>query len=95
LQALPDVPTMAEAGHREIEFDNWFGLFVPSGTPTEIITYLNRAIVEAMTQPRMKERLVELGFDPVGSTPEEFAEQLKLDTEKWAEMIRAAKIRAQ
>jgi tripartite-type tricarboxylate transporter receptor subunit TctC len=95
LQALPDVPTMAEAGHQEIEFDNWFGLFVPSGTPTEIITYLNRAIVEAMTQPRMKERLVELGFDPVGSTPEEFAEQLKLDTEKWAEMIRAAKIRTQ
>jgi tripartite-type tricarboxylate transporter receptor subunit TctC len=92
LEALPDVPTMAEAGHPEIEFDNWFGLFVPAGTPREIIAFLHREIVEAMARPDVKSRLVELGFDPVGDTPEEFARHLGIETAKWAGVIRAAKI---
>jgi tripartite-type tricarboxylate transporter receptor subunit TctC len=75
LQALADMPTMAEAGYPDIEFDNWFGVFVPAGTPGEIITHLNREIAKSMALPDVKERLVALGFDPVGSTPEEFAKQ--------------------
>ena len=95
LQALADVPTMAEAGYPEIEFDNWFGVFVPAGTPGEIITHLNREIAKSMALPDVKERLVALGFDPVGSTPEEFAKQIKIELEKWAKVIQAANIKAQ
>jgi tripartite-type tricarboxylate transporter receptor subunit TctC len=95
LQALPNVPTMAEVGHPEIEFDNWFGVFVPAGTPREIIAYLNGAIAESLRQPDVRERLIDLGFAPVGSTPEEFATQIGTELENWAKVIRAAKIRAQ
>ena len=77
LQALADVPTMAEAGYPDIEFDNWFGVFVPAGTHGEIIARLNREIINSMALPDVKKRLVRLGFDPVGSTPEEFASKSK------------------
>ena len=86
---------MAEAGYPDIEFDNWFGVFVPAGTPSEIITHLNREIAKSMALPDVKERLVALGFDPVGSTPEEFATQIKIELEKWVKVIRAANIKAQ
>ncbi len=95
LQALADVPTMAEAGYPDIEFDNWFGVFVPAGTPGEIITHLNREIAKSMALPDVKERLVALGFEPVGNTPEEFATQIKIELEKWVKVIRAANIKAQ
>jgi tripartite-type tricarboxylate transporter receptor subunit TctC len=95
LQALADVPTMAEAGYPDIEFDNWLGVFVPAGTPSEIVTHLNREITKSMAQPDVKERLVALGFNPVGSTPEEFAKQIKIELEKWAKVIRAANIKAE
>jgi tripartite-type tricarboxylate transporter receptor subunit TctC len=95
LQALADVPTMAEAGYPDIEFDNWFGVFVPAGTPTEIIARLNREITKTITLPNVRERLVALGLDPVGSTPQEFAEQINNELEKWAKVIRATNIKAQ
>jgi tripartite-type tricarboxylate transporter receptor subunit TctC len=95
LQALADVPTMAEAGYPDIEFDNWFGVFVPAGTPGEIITLLNRQIARSMALPDLEEHLVALGFEPVGSSPEEFATQIKIELEKWVKVIRAANIRAQ
>lgn len=95
LQALADVPTMAEAGYPDIEFDNWFGVFVPAGTPGEIITQLNREIATSMAQPDVREHLVALGFNPVASTPEEFAKQIKIELEKWARVIRAANIKAE
>jgi tripartite-type tricarboxylate transporter receptor subunit TctC len=95
LQALNDVPTMAEAGYPDIEFDNWFGVFVPAGTPNEIIALLNREIVNSMTLPDVRARLVALGFDPVGSTPGEFRKQIEVELEKWTKVIRAANIKAQ
>ena len=94
MQALADVPT-AEAGYPDIEFDNWFGVFVPAGTPSEIITHLNREIGKSMALPDVKERLVALGFEPVGNTPEKFATQIKIELEKWVKVIRAANIKAQ
>jgi tripartite-type tricarboxylate transporter receptor subunit TctC len=95
LLALADVPTMAEAGYPDIEFDNWFGVFVPAGTPGEIITRLNREIARSTALPDVREQLVALGFDPVGSTSEEFARQIEIELEKWTKVIRAANIRAQ
>jgi tripartite-type tricarboxylate transporter receptor subunit TctC len=94
-QALPDVPTMAEAGYPGIECENWFGVLVPAGTPKEITTLLNREIARIIGLPDTKERLATLGLDPVGSTPEEFAEVIKAEVEKWGKVIRLANIRAQ
>jgi tripartite-type tricarboxylate transporter receptor subunit TctC len=95
LQALTDVPTMTEAGYPDIEFDNWFGVFVPAGAPSEIIALLNREIIRSMALPDVRAGLVGLGFDPVGNTPEEFRKQIEIELQKWTKVIRAANIKAE
>ena len=95
LQARPEVPTMAEAGYPGIGAMNWFGILVPAGTPNEITTLLNREIVEIIALPTTKEHLAILGNDPVGSSPEEFANVIKADVEKWGKIIRVANIKLQ
>src|SRR6516165_3081771 len=95
LQAQPEVPTMAEAGYPGIECESWFGILVPAGTPNEITTLLNREIVEIIALPTIKEHLVTLGDDPVGSSPEEFANVIKADVEKWGKVVRVANIKLQ
>ena len=93
--ALPDVPTMIEAGYPEIEGESWFVVLVPSGTPKEIVALLRDEIVKSMTMPDMKERLATLGYAPVGDTPEACAALLRTETARWTKVIRAAGIRAQ
>ena len=93
--ALPDVPTMAEAGYPNIEGEAWFAVIVPARTPKEIIALLNREIARIVALPDMKERLEALGFEPVGTTAEECATQLRLEGDKWANVIRGAGIRAE
>jgi tripartite-type tricarboxylate transporter receptor subunit TctC len=93
--ALPDVPTMAEAGYPEIEGEAWFAVIVPARTPKDIITLLHREIVEIIALPDMKERLATLGFEPVGNTPQECAAQFRTEIAKWAKVIRAAGIKAE
>jgi tripartite-type tricarboxylate transporter receptor subunit TctC len=94
-QILPEVPTMAEAGYPEIEGDSWVGVLVPAGTPKFIISLLNREVVKIIALPDMKARLAELGYDPVASTPEEFAIRIKVEIDTWAKVIRAAHIKAE
>jgi tripartite-type tricarboxylate transporter receptor subunit TctC len=94
-QALPELPTIAEAGYPELDADAWIGVLVPTGTPKEIVTVLHDETVKILTSPETKERISALGFDPVGTTPEEFTAQMKLEIEKWAAVIRAAKIKAE
>jgi len=94
-QALPDMPTMAEAGYPGIEGEAWFAVIVPARVPKEIIALLHREIVKTIALPGMKERMATLGFDPVGSAPEECAAQLRTEAAKWAKVIREAGIKAQ
>lgn len=94
-QALPDVPTTAEAGYPGIAGDNWQGVVVPAGSPKETIAFLHREIVKIIALAEIKERLAVLGFEPVASTPEEFARRLKVEFETWAKVIRASGIKAQ
>jgi tripartite-type tricarboxylate transporter receptor subunit TctC len=82
-----------QAGYPDLDGDGWVGVLVPAGTPTEIVTLLQREVVKIIALPDMKERLSALGFDPVGSTPEEFAVQMKIEMEKWAKVIRAANLK--
>lgn len=94
-KALPDLPTIAEAGYPELDGDAWVGVLVPTGTPKDIITLLHREIVRIIAMPDMQQRLATLGLEPVGDSPEEFSAQMKVEMEKWAKVIRAAKIKAQ
>jgi tripartite-type tricarboxylate transporter receptor subunit TctC len=93
-QALPDVPTMAEAGYPDVEGEAWFGVVVPARTPKDIITLLHREIVKLIALPDMKERMATLGFEPVGNTPDECAAQFRTELAKWAKVIREASIKA-
>ena len=90
--ALPDVPTMAEAGVTGQESETMQGIFLPAGTPKEIVDLLNREIAKAMAMPDVKEKCAQLGFDPVADKPDEFAAYIKKEVEKWAKVIKDAKI---
>jgi tripartite-type tricarboxylate transporter receptor subunit TctC len=94
-QALPDLPTIAEAGYPDLEGDAWVGVLVPVGTPKDITARLHREIVEIIDEPDTKERLAGLGLEPVGDSPEQFSAQLKVEMEKWTRIIRAAKIKVE
>jgi tripartite-type tricarboxylate transporter receptor subunit TctC len=94
-QILPDVPTMAEAGYPGIRGDSWVGVLVPAGTPKDIVALLYREIASIIEPPDMKQRLATLGFEPVVSTPREFAVQIRDEIETWGKVIRAANIKGQ
>jgi tripartite-type tricarboxylate transporter receptor subunit TctC len=91
-KALPDVPTMAEAGAPGQESETMQGVFVPAGTPKEIVNLLNREIAKVMAQPDVQEKCAQLGFDVVADKPEEFTAYISSEVEKWSKVIRDAKI---
>jgi tripartite-type tricarboxylate transporter receptor subunit TctC len=93
VQSVPDVVTMTEAGYPDIEGDTWVGVLAPAGTDAHIVTLLHREIVSVLSMAATRERLVELGYEPVGSTPDEFAAQITTECDKWAKIISAARIR--
>ena len=93
--ALPEVPTMAEAGGIDQESETLTGIVVPAATPRPIIELLHREIVKIVALPEVQEKLTGLGFVPVANTPEEFAARIKTEMPKWASVIREAKIKAE
>jgi tripartite-type tricarboxylate transporter receptor subunit TctC len=94
-RSVPDVPTMAEAGYPDVDGDTWVGVFAPAGIDTQLVALLNREIVGILSQSTMRERLMDLGYEPVGSRPDEFAAQIRSEIAKWAKLIRSAGIKAQ
>lgn len=86
--ALPDVPTIAEAGVPGYEASSWFGVLAPAGTPKEIVARLNADIVKVLAAPDIKERLSAQGADPVGNTPEQFAAYIRTEQIKWAKVVK-------
>lgn len=93
--ALPDVPTMAEAGYKGQEAETLQGLLVPTATPKEIVSRLHTEVVKIMATPEVRKRVVELGFYIIANTPAEFSAQVKEEVEKWGKVIRTAKIEVQ
>jgi tripartite-type tricarboxylate transporter receptor subunit TctC len=93
--ALPDVLTLAESGAPDQDSEIIAGLLVPGGTPPEIVERLNRETVKVVAMPDVRARLTALGFEPIGSTPKQFAERIRWEIDKWAKVIRAAGIKAQ
>lgn len=94
---LPDVPTFAEAGlpMPEIDLGTWWAVFAPDGTPAPVLQTLNEALRHALQQDAVQERLQGMSIQPYPTSPEEFSELLKEETEKWGKVIRAAGITAQ
>jgi tripartite-type tricarboxylate transporter receptor subunit TctC len=86
--ALPDIPTFAESGLPGYESIGWFGFVAPAGTPPEIIARLNAAIVAALADPGVLERIRLLGAVPMPGTPEEFRRFIRAEYEKWAKVVR-------
>jgi tripartite-type tricarboxylate transporter receptor subunit TctC len=85
---LPEYPTVAESGYPGYESSNWHGLVVPTKTPKEIISSIHAAAVTALKRPDIAKRMQELGLTPIGDHPEEFAEFIKADIEKWRKIVR-------
>jgi tripartite-type tricarboxylate transporter receptor subunit TctC len=92
---LPDVPTIIEAGYPGLDGEGWDGLFVPAGTPAEIVTLLSDEIAKIIALPDVAERIETLGFTPIGAPPDVFAKQLTAESEAWARVIKAAGLKAQ
>ncbi len=88
LPQLPNVPTFAELGLKEVEAAALVGLVVPAATPKPAIEALNRAVVASIRDPQINKKLVEFGIEPVGNTPEEYAALLQRETTRWHKLIR-------
>jgi tripartite-type tricarboxylate transporter receptor subunit TctC len=98
LALAPDIPTFAEMGLPMISYSQWFGLFAPRGTPTEVIGKLNGAAVEALADPAVRSRLSELGFEVFPrdqQTPEALGALVKIGAEKWWPIIKDTGIKAE
>ena len=88
--ALPDVPTIAESGFPGFEATAWYGVLAPAKTPKPIVTRLHAEIVKVLQLPDVKERLGNLGFEIVGSTPEQFAAYIKSEISKWEKVVKTS-----
>jgi tripartite-type tricarboxylate transporter receptor subunit TctC len=95
IEALPEVPPVAEAGVPGYEAVQWYALLAPAGTPQDIITRLHREAMQALKTPEMKEKLAADGAEPVGSTPAELAALVRNELDKWTKVARAANIQPQ
>lgn len=93
MQALPDVPTAQEQGIKGLEVGSWIGLFAPPGTPADIVETLQRAVAQAVADPKVREWLVSTGQNPVGNAPAEFQAQFKADVARYAKIIEQAHIK--
>ena len=92
--ALPDLPTIAEAGVAGYESGVWFGLAVPVGTPKEVIAKLNDASLKGMKSPDFVKRMTELGYNIIGSTPEQMTEMNKAEVARWGPIVKASGAKA-
>ncbi len=90
---LPNVPTTAEGGYPDLVVTSWQAAAAPAKTPREIVARLNDAAVKALRSPEVRERMSQIGFDVVGSTPEEFGRFMKEEVDRWTEVVKRGGIK--
>jgi tripartite-type tricarboxylate transporter receptor subunit TctC len=95
IAALPDVPTVAEAGLPDLEFGSWNGLHVPTGTPKPIIEKLNGAVAKARNLADVQTRMRDVGLEPEGGTPAEFGEFVRRDVERWGRIVKETGVKVE
>jgi tripartite-type tricarboxylate transporter receptor subunit TctC len=88
--AVPEVPTVAEAGMPWFKVDTWYGILAPAATPREIINRLNAELGKVLNDPATKKMLSQRGTDPLTSTPEEFARFIRSEADRWGKVVRAS-----
>ncbi len=86
----PEVPTTAELGMPDLRIENWYGIVAPAGTPAAVVATLNKAVVEAMRDPAVKEKLAGQGTTLIGGPPEHFRDFIDAEITKWAKVIKDA-----
>ena len=90
--ALPEVPTLAEAGLPGFDMGTWFGVLAPAKTPPAIVNRLNADIVKVLNLPDVRKRLEEVGAEPIANTAEQMAAQIRADTENFAKLVKRANV---
>ena len=90
---FPDVPTMVESGFKGFEVDSWYAMFVPAKTPQTIIDRLNKATVNVLAQPEVKEKLLGQGAEAVGDSPAQLSGIVKKEIAKWKQVVKSANIK--
>ncbi len=90
--ALPDVPTLNEAGLSGFNIGTWFGVLAPVATPKEIVAKLSAEMVKVIQSADFRKRMAEIGAEPIGDTPEQMARQIKDETEKFAKLVKQANV---
>jgi tripartite-type tricarboxylate transporter receptor subunit TctC len=93
--ALPDVPTFEQAGFKGLTSDQWLGVFVPRGTPADIVARLNREIGQALAEAAIRKNLEDSAQEPIGGSPEAFAKLVQDDYEKFGKLVRDLKIKVE
>ena len=90
--ALPDVPTLDEAGLKGFNIGTWFGILAPAATPKDIVARLNSEMVKVIQSPEFRKRMDEIGAEPVGNSAAEMAAQIRAETEKFAKLVKDGKV---
>ncbi|MCW5667429.1 MAG: tripartite tricarboxylate transporter substrate binding protein [Piscinibacter sp.] len=90
--ALPEVPTLEEAGVKGIDIGTWFGVLAPAATPKEIVAKLNAEMVKVIQSAEFRKRMDEIGAEPIGSSSEQMAAQIRSETDKFAKLVKDAKV---
>jgi tripartite-type tricarboxylate transporter receptor subunit TctC len=93
--SLPELPTLAESGLPGFDAPAWNGVLAPAGTPAPVIARLHDEVIKNLRLQDVLERIAALGFEPVGSSPQEFGEFIKVELAKWAKVAKAAGARAE
>ena len=91
-RVAPDIPTLDEVGVTGFDATAWFGLFATAGTPREVINQLSQEVAEALKDPAVNDKLLQLGAEPISSSPEAFGNFFKAEVGKWARVVRSAKV---
>jgi tripartite-type tricarboxylate transporter receptor subunit TctC len=90
--ALPDVPTLDEAGLKGFDIGTWFGVLAPTGTPKDVTQRLSSEMIKVIQSPDFRKRMQEIGAEPIGNTPEQMAQKIKDETDKFARLVKDAKV---
>jgi tripartite-type tricarboxylate transporter receptor subunit TctC len=93
--ALPDVPTLDESGVKGFDQGTWFGVLAPVATPKDVVTRLNTEIVKIVNSPDFRKKMADIGAVPIGNSPAEMASQIKTDTERFATLVKDARVSAE